>query len=187
MCLVSHPGWYYWDGNRYQGPYPNQFEAIEASKIHRTTRARTYAYIEEFDSVTPAMLSIYSIAYIEKGTKERYFTVPGWYFFNEVDEGWKCRGPHDGYRSAINAMVAYHKQVEADQRVGIYCIEDENAKFSGFDGVGWYFADEAEQLNGPFGTREEAFEILTVYFGWLNSGLSPEAYDVQLNHIRLSD
>lgn len=41
------------------------------------------------------------------------------------------------------------------------CPEDGNV--TGYDGVGWYFRDEAYDLHGPFGTEGECEEIAENY------------------------
>lgn len=40
---------------------------------------------------------------------------------------------------------------------------------NGFTEPGWYFADEAEYLNGPYETHNEAENASKEYGQWLNS------------------
>lgn len=41
----------------------------------------------------------------------------------------------------------------------IYLLEEDVNEYP----KGWYFSDETEQLNGPFGTLEEAEKIFIAY------------------------
>lgn len=49
----------------------------------------------------------------------------------------------------------------------------EDADLSGWDGPGWYFWDEAYQLHGPFGAKEEANGALSTYCAQLFGGDEP--------------
>jgi hypothetical protein len=67
-------------------------------------------------------------------------------------------------------MIDYSKFDAAPAPQGIraepvVCIETEpeDADLSGWDGPGWYFWDEAYQLHGPFGTKEEASSAFSTY------------------------
>lgn len=47
----------------------------------------------------------------------------------------------------------------------VVCMQDEpeDADIIGWDGPGWYFRDEAYQVHGPFGTKQEASAALSTY------------------------
>ena len=50
----------------------------------------------------------------------------------------------------------------------ISCPPYQDAVLAGYKGPGWYFRDEAEQINGPFQNEFEASNALQKYARWLN-------------------
>jgi len=45
----------------------------------------------------------------------------------------------------------------------IHYLDDNDSDGWGWEGIGWYFSDETDELHGPFHTEEEAKQALKRY------------------------